>query len=179
MRDKAIDESVVMSDLPPASDPPDASADPACVKTPPAGDEIRDKAAGVFKEVKAGFDTTKQTREPYGLFAFLAAGATLVALLWWNGSKFVFWDLGLWTTFILAALALVFTPMVRGVFKLSEQRAHQFASAGAFGMAFIWIAFWLPDISSNQAFFGTFATAFSGIAAWMAPGRPSPRKDSE
>ncbi len=159
--------------------PPDASEPPPASAATPTSDEIKAKAADVFKDVKAGFETTKQTREPYGLFAFLCAGATLIALCWWNGTKFVFWDLGLWTTFILAAAALVFTPMVRGVFKLTEQRAHQFASAGAFGMAFIWIAFWLPDISSNQAFFGTFATAFAGLAAWMAPGRPSPRKDSE
>jgi hypothetical protein len=124
--------------------------------------------------VQSGFSAVKATREPYGLFAFASAGATLAWLVWWEDDQTGFWGLGLWTLFILAAVALLFAPMLRGVLKLSEQRAHQLCTAGACGMAFAWIAFLLPDIQSNKSFFGTFAAAFAGVAAWMAPGRPSP-----
>jgi peptidoglycan/LPS O-acetylase OafA/YrhL len=172
-----------MSDTDPPASASSSSAPPAGQSGKPTGEpadqaaEMKAKAAEVFGDVKAGFETAKAKKEPYGLFAFASAVATLIWLCWFDGNRPAFWNLGLWSLFILASAALVFTPMVRGTFNLSETRAHQFATAGALGMAFSWIAFLLPDIQSNTSFFGTLATAFAGIAAWMAPGRPHPRGD--
>ncbi len=147
--------------------------------TAPDMQELKSKAADVLGDVKSGFETAKAKKEPYGLFAFAAAICTLTWLMWIDSGALAFWNLKLWSVFILASVALVFAPMVRGALKISEHRAHQLATAGACGMIFCWVAFLLPDIQSNQAFFGTFATAFAGIAAWMAPGRPSPVRDPE
>jgi hypothetical protein len=159
---------------PPAVDPP-----PQAGATPLSNEEIKAKAADVLKDVKSGFETAKTKREPYGLFAFASAVAALIWLCWFSDNRPAFWNLGLWTVFVLAAISLLFAPMVRGTLNISEARAHQLATAGAGGMVFAWIAFLLPNIETNRAFFGTLATAFAGLAAWMAPGRPSPKGEGE
>lgn len=130
----------------------------------------RPSAADVMGDVRAGVQAASK-RNPYGWFAGLSLVFVAVWLLWWNDGRPAFWNLKLWTLFVLASALLVLTPMVRKRFALSEQHAAQLAMGGAGGLAFAWVAFLLPNIASNEAFFGTLATACAGLAAWLAPGR--------
>ncbi len=79
--------------------------------------------------------------------------------------------LKLWTIFVLINVALVFTPMIRKALRLDDHRAWQFCVGGAAGLGFAWVAFLLPQISSNQAFFGTIGVAAGALAAATSPGR--------
>lgn len=142
----------------PASPPPSASARPS--------------VGQVFGEVRGAVSGASQ-REPYPWLAVTSLAFTVLWLLWPEGGSVGALKLKLWTVFVLFSALLVFTPMVRSVLKLDDYRAWQIAVAGAGGLTFAWVAFLLPSISTNQAFFGTFATAAAGLAAWTAPGKPA------
>jgi drug/metabolite transporter (DMT)-like permease len=111
-------------------------------------------------------------REPYALLAVVSLAAVVVWLVWPEDGDLGLENLKLWTLFVLGSALLLFTPMVRKVFRLDPQRAWQFCAGGASGLAFSWVAFLLPQISTNQAFFGTIAVAAAGLAVATAPGRP-------
>ncbi len=125
----------------------------------------------MFGEMKAAVGGASK-REPYPWLAVAAAIAAVVWLLWPEDDKLGAENLKLWTVFVVASVALVFAPMVRKVLRLPDERAWQFCVAGAAGLGFAWVAFLLPTINSNQAFFGTIGVAAAGLAAWTAPGRP-------
>jgi hypothetical protein len=112
-------------------------------------------------------------REPYPWLAVACLICTVVWLLWPEGGTLGFIHLKLWTIFVLTSTLMLFVPMVRKPLKLNDFRAWQIAVAGASGVGFAWVAFLLPSISSNQAFFGTFATVAAALAAWTAPGKPT------
>jgi peptidoglycan/LPS O-acetylase OafA/YrhL len=112
-------------------------------------------------------------REPYALLALVAMVGTLIWIVWPEDGKIGAQNLKLWTLFVLGSAMLLFAPITRRVFRLSDERAWQFAVGGASGLGFSWVAFLLPSINSNQAFFGTIATAAAALAAWTAPGRPT------
>jgi hypothetical protein len=132
----------------------------------------KDTAAAMFGEVKSAVSVASK-REPYAFLALASAAFTLVWLVWREDDEFGAEKLKLWTIFVLASVALLFTPIVKKVFRLDALRAWQFAVGGASGLGFAWVAFLLPNIDSNQAFFGTLAVAAGGLAAWTAPGRPA------
>jgi signal transduction histidine kinase len=157
---------------------PDIDIDWQGVESSSAPRHGRPRAADVVGDVRAGVQAASK-RNPYGWFAGGTVLFVAVWLLWWDDGKPALWRLKLWTLFIVASALLVLTPMVRGRFQLSEQHAAQLAAGGAGGLAFAWVAFLLPNIASNEAFFGTLATACAALAAWLAPGRaealPLPR----
>jgi hypothetical protein len=138
--------------------------------------EVKDTASAIFSEVKSAVSVASK-REPYALLALASACFTAIWLVWREDDKFGAQELKLWTIFVLASVALLFAPIVKKILRIDAQRAWQFAVAGASGLGFAWVAFLLPDISSNQAFFGTLAVASGGLAAWTAPGR-EPREES-
>jgi hypothetical protein len=136
-----------------------------------AAKEAKDTAAAMFGEVKSAVSGASK-REPYAFLALASAAFAIVWLVWREDDKFGAEKLKLWTIFVLASVALLFTPIVKKVLRIDATRAWQFAVGGASGLGFAWVAFLLPDICSNQAFFGTLAVAAGGLAAWTAPGRP-------
>jgi len=124
----------------------------------------------VIGDVRGAVSGASQ-REPYPWLAVAALGFSVLWLLWSeNGTGMS--KLKLWTLFVLASALMIFTPMVRNALNLAPLRAWQFAVAGAGGLAFTWVAFLLPSISTNQAFFGTIAAVAGGLAVWTAPGKP-------
>jgi hypothetical protein len=131
----------------------------------------RDTAAAMFGEVKSAVSVASK-REPYAFLALASAAFVTVWLVWPEDDKIGAQRLKLWTVFVLASVALLFTPIVKKIVRLDAARAWQFAAGGASGLGFAWVAFLLPDISSNQSFFGTLAVAAGALAAWTAPGRP-------
>jgi hypothetical protein len=149
----------------------DSSKDSAKESAKEAATVAKETASAVFGEVKSAVSIASK-REPYALLAVASAGFTLLWLIWRENDTFGAEKLKLWTVFVIASVALVFTPIVRKVFRLDPLRAWQFAVGGASGLGFAWVAFLLPNIDSNQAFFGTLAVAAGGLAAWTAPGRP-------
>jgi hypothetical protein len=152
----------------------DAAGDPkAAVKetAKETAKDVKDTASAMFGEVKSAVSVASK-REPYALLALASAAFATIWLVWRENDKFGAERLKLWTVFVLASVALLFAPIVKKVFRIDAQRAWQFAVGGASGLGFAWVAFLLPDISSNQAFFGTLAVAAGGLAAWTAPGRP-------
>lgn len=126
----------------------------------------------VFGDVR-GAMTSASKREPYPWLAVASLGFTAAWLLWPEAGAMGAVRLKLWTLFVLTSVSMVFMPMIRHTFRLDEFRAWQMAVAGAGGIGFAWVAFLLPSIGSNQAFFGTFAAASAALAAWTAPGRPA------
>lgn len=132
----------------------------------------RPSVGQVIGEVRGAVSGASQ-REPYPWLAVASLGFTVLWLLWPEGGTVGAVKLKLWTVFIVTSALLVFTPMLRQLLKLDDYRAWQIAVAGAGGLTFAWVAFLLPSISTNQAFFGTFATAAAGLAAWTAPGKPA------
>jgi hypothetical protein len=133
--------------------------------------DAKDTAAAMFGEVKSAVSGASK-REPYAFLALASAAFTVVWLVWRENKEFGAETLKLWTVFVLASVALLFAPIVKKVLRIDATRAWQFAVGGASGLGFAWVAFLLPNISSNQAFFGTLAVAAGGLAAWTAPGRP-------
>jgi hypothetical protein len=127
-------------------------------------------AQAAFGEVKQAVKVASK-REPYALLAVVSLVCTFIWIIWPEDGKVGAQNLKLWTLFVLGSAAMIFAPMTRKVFRLADERAWQFAVGGAAGMGFAWVAFLLPSINSNQAFFGTIATAAAGLAAWTAPGR--------
>ena len=125
----------------------------------------------MFGEVREAV-TGASKREPYPWLALVGLLGSVVWLLWPEDGKVGAQNIKLWTIFVVGSALLLFTPIVRRVVKLDEERAWQFCVGGACGLGFCWVAFLLPSISQNQAFFGTIATASAGLAAWTAPGRP-------
>ena len=73
---------------------------------------------------------------------------------------------------MLCSVLLLFVPMWRARLGLDADKAWRLAAGGAGGLGFAWVAFLLPSIQSNQAFFGTLATAAAALAVWTAPGQP-------
>lgn len=150
--------------------PPDLS-EPSEPSGPSKGEAAKDTASAMFGEMKAAVGGASK-REPYPWLALASAIAAIVWLLWPEDDKLGAENLKLWTVFVVASVALVFAPMVRKGLRLPDDRAWQFCVAGAAGFGFAWVAFLLPTINSNQAFFGTIGFAAAGLAAWTAPGRP-------
>jgi hypothetical protein len=128
-------------------------------------------AAGAFHEAKTAVSGASK-RAPYPWFALASVGAVVIWLLLPENDKLGAENLKLWTVMVITAALLLMAPMVRSTFKLNAERAWQFCAAGAVGLGFAWVAFLLPAINTNQAFFGTIAAAAAGLAAWTAPGRP-------
>jgi hypothetical protein len=131
----------------------------------------KDTAAAMLGEVKSAVSGASK-REPYAFLALASAAFAVIWLVYPENGDIGAQNIKLWTVFVLASVALLFTPIVKKVFRLDPLRAWQFAVAGASGLGFAWVAFLLPSIDSNQAFFGTLAAAAGGLAAWTAPGRP-------
>jgi hypothetical protein len=125
----------------------------------------------MFGEVKAAVSGASK-REPYPYLALASLVAVCVWLVLPEDGDFGAENLKLWTVFVLASVALLFTPIVRKALRLTAERAWQFCGGGAAGLGFAWVAFLLPSISTNQAFFGTIGVAAGALAAWTAPGRP-------
>lgn len=136
---------------------------PAPEGRPEVGDLLRDAHSAVRQSSR---------REPYPALAATALALTALWLLWPEGGTIGAVSLKLWTTFVLCSVALLFVPMWRERLRLEPGQAWRLAAGGAGGLGFAWVAFLLPEISSNQAFFGTLATAAAALAAWTAPGRP-------
>lgn len=126
----------------------------------------------MFGDVRGAVSSASK-REPYPWLAVASLAFTVIWLLWPEGGSVGAVKLKLWALFVIASVALLFVPMLRGAFKLDDFRAWQMAVAGAGCLGFAWVAFLLPSINSNQAFFGTFATVTAALAAWTAPGKPS------
>jgi hypothetical protein len=145
--------------------------DPKAARRNAAKDAAKDTTGAMLGEVRAAVKGASR-REPYPYLALIAAVGVVVWLIWREDEKFGAENLKLWTVFVIGAVVLLFTPMVRSVIRFNEQRAWQFAVGGAAALGFAWVAFLLPVIQTNQAFFGTLATAAAGLAAWTAPGRP-------
>ena len=159
-----------MSDhLPPDLPPPFPGSEPGKESTQPTS---RPSVEQVFGDVRGAVSGASK-REPYPWLAVAALAFTVVWLLWPEGGSVGAVKLKLWTIFVLTSVLMVFVPMLRHAFKLDDFRAWQIAVAGAGGIGFAWVAFLLPSINSNQAFFGTFATVAAALAAWTAPGKPS------
>ena len=165
---------------PPSGDPPgwsgQAPADPEQDSPEPGTsgqrtNEVKDTATAVFGEMKAAVSGASK-REPYPFLVIGAAAAVILWLVWPENDKIGAQNLKLWTVFVLGCVGLLFVPMVRKVFRLDPQRAWQFCAGGAAGLAFSWVAFLLPSISTNQSFFGTIGAGAAGLAAWTAPGKP-------
>ncbi len=171
---------------PPSGDPPgwsgQAPPDPNQPVNPEPGspeagtsgqrtNEAKDTASAVLGEMKAAVSGASK-REPYPFLVIAAAAAVILWLVWPENDKIGAQNLKLWTVFVLGCVGLLFVPMVRRVFRLDAQRAWQFCAGGAAGLAFAWVAFLLPSISTNQAFFGTIGAGAAGLAAWTAPGKP-------
>jgi hypothetical protein len=112
-------------------------------------------------------------REPYPWFAVSSLAFTVIWLLWPEGGSIGAAKLKLWTIFVLTSSLMLFIPMLRNLLKLDGFRAWQIAVVGASGLGFAWVAFLLPSINTNQAFFGTFAIVSAALAAWTAPGKPA------
>lgn len=112
------------------------------------------------------------SREPYPALAAAALGFTALWLLWPEHDTFGAVSLKLWTLFVLSSVGLLFAPMWQARLRLEPEKAWRLAAGGAGGLGFAWVAFLLPSIQSNQAFFGTLATAAAALAVWTAPGRP-------
>lgn len=148
--------------MPPPSEPPQ--------NDPQRNPTSRPSVEQIIGEVK-GAVSKASSHEPYPWLAVAALGFTAVWLLWPEGDSIAGLKLKLWSTFVITSVLMVFMPMLRHLLKLDEFRAWQIAVAGASGMGFAWVAFLLPSIASNQAFFGTFATAAAALAAWTAPGK--------
>jgi hypothetical protein len=149
-----------------------SSAPPGPARTPnPQFEAAKDTASAVFGEVRSAV-TGASKREPYALLALASAVFALIWLVWPEDDELGAERLKLWTVFVLLSVALLFTPMVRRIVRMEATRAWQFSVGGACGLGFAWVAFLLPRIDSNQAFFGTLAAAAAGLAAWTAPGRP-------
>ncbi len=134
----------------------------------PAG---RPSVEQVLDEVRGAVSTASK-REPYPWLAVASLAFSVIWLLWPEGGSVGAVKLKLWTVFVLTSALMIFTPMIKHLLHLEAFRAWQIAVAGAGGLTFAWVAFLLPSISTNQAFFGTFATAAAALAAWTAPGRP-------
>lgn len=171
---------------PPSGDPPgwsgQAPADPSQAFNPEQGspepstsgrraNEAKETATAVFGEMKAAVSGASK-REPYPFLVIAAAAAVILWLVWPEDDKIGAQNLKLWTVFVLGCVGLLFVPMIRKVFRLDAQRAWQFCAGGAAGLAFSWVAFLLPSISTNQSFFGTIGAGAAGLAAWTAPGKP-------
>lgn len=133
--------------------------------------EAKETASAVFGEMKAAVSGASK-REPYPFLVIAAAAAVIVWLVWPENDKIGAQNLKLWTVFVLGSVGLLFVPMIRKVVRLDPQRAWQFCAGGAAGLAFAWVAFLLPSISTNQSFFGTIGAGAAGLAAWTAPGKP-------
>lgn len=148
----------------PAGDEAHAS-DPSAPSSAP-----RPNASELFEDVQSGLQAAS-TREPYGWFAGATLAFMAIWLLWFGNGQLAFWRLKLWSIFIVVSGLLVLAPMLRRRFGLSDAHAAQIATGGAGGLVFAWVAFLLPNIASNEAFFGTLCTACAALAAWLAPGR--------
>lgn len=142
--------------------------DPKLGETPPQRPEVGEMWRDVSSAVKQS-----SRREPYPLLAASAAGFTALWLLWPEGGGIGAVGLKLWTLFVLASVGLLFVPMCRDRFALAPAQAWRLAAGGAGGLGFAWVAFLLPSISTNQAFFGTLAVGCAAMAVWTAPGRPA------
>jgi hypothetical protein len=151
--------------------PPPSGPAPSEPGGPSVGSQVSDTASAVFGEMRAAVGGASK-REPYPFLVLGALAFTVIWLVWPEDDKIGAQNLKLWTVFVLLSTALLFTPMVRKVVKLDAERAWQFCVGGAAGLGFAWVAFLLPTINSNQAFFGTLGAAAAGLAAWTAPGRP-------
>lgn len=146
---------------------------PAAWSAPaPEDAPVRPSVEQVIGELR-GAVTKASKREPYPWFAVASLAFTVVWLLWPEGGSIGAAKLKLWTVFVLTSSLMVFIPMLRNVLRLDEFRAWQIAVAGAGGLGFAWVAFLLPSISTNQAFFGTFGIVLAALAAWTAPGKPA------
>ncbi|MES2886540.1 MAG: hypothetical protein V4739_00880 [Pseudomonadota bacterium] len=155
--------------LPPAQEADSATGTPTSTTTPPYARPSMERVLGEVRSQVTG----ASKREPYPWLAVAALGFTIVWLLWPEGSTIGFVRLKLWTIFVLTCALMVFVPMLKNILNLEDFRAWQISVAGAAGLGFAWVAFLLPSISTNQAFFGTFATVAAGLAAWTAPGKPA------
>lgn len=142
--------------------------DPALGSTPPSRPDVSE----VLHDVRSAVQRSSR-REPYPLLAAGAAGFTVLWLLWPEGGAIGAAGLKLWTLFVLCSVGLLFVPMCRERWGLAAEQAWRLAAGGAGGLGFAWVAFLLPSISSNQAFFGTLAAGCAALAVWMAPGRPA------
>jgi hypothetical protein len=151
--------------------PPAQAHEPHSQPPNPHVDAAKETASAVLGEVKKAVKGASK-REPYPFLALGALGGSLAWVLWKENGSWGFEDLKLWTVFVLLSALLIFTPMVRKVFRLDAERAWQFCVGGAAGLGFAWVAFLLPSISTNHAFFGTIGVAAAGLAAWTAPGKP-------
>jgi hypothetical protein len=147
------------------------AATAAAAKAKESASASKETAAAMLGEVKSAVSGASK-REPYAFLALASAAFAVIWLLYPENGDIGAQNIKLWTVFVLASVALLFTPIVKKVFRLDPLRAWQFAVAGASGLGFAWVAFLLPSIDSNQAFFGTLAAAAGGLAAWTAPGRP-------
>lgn len=142
--------------------------DPVIGETPRERPEVGELLRDVRSAVKQS-----SRREPYPLLAASAAGFTALWLLWPEGGAMGAAGLKLWTLFVLGSVGLLFVPMCRERLSLDPAQAWRLAAGGAGGLGFAWVAFLLPAISTNQAFFGTLAAGCATLAVWMAPGRPA------
>jgi hypothetical protein len=138
-----------------------AAATAAAAKAKESASASKETAAAMLGEVKSAVSGASK-REPYAFLALASAAFAAIWLLYPENGDIGAQNIKLWTVFVLASVGLLFTPIVKKVFRLDPLRAWQFAVAGASGLGFAWVAFLLPSIDSNQAFFGTLA----------APGRP-------
>lgn len=145
------------------------SHDPTPPNDVPPG--ARPEIGGLLRDVE-GAVRQSSGRDPYPLLAATALALTLVWLLWPEGGAIGAATLKLWTLFVLACVALLFMPLWAGRLQLAPGQAWRLCAGGAGGLGFAWVAFLLPAIASNQAFFGTLGTAAAALAAWTAPGRP-------
>lgn len=141
---------------------------------PPAGDAPpgRPQVGDLLGDVHSAVQGASRW-EPYPLLAAGSAALTALWLLWPEGGAIGAAGLKLWTLFVIASVALLFVPLWRARLQLDAGQAWRLAAGGAGGLGFAWVAFLLPSISSNQAFFGTLAAATAGLAVWTAPGRPA------
>lgn len=144
-------------------DTPSARRSDGASHSPRVGDLLRDAQGAVSHATR---------REPYPALAAAALGLTGVWLLWPEHETLGAVSLKLWTVFVLCSVGLLFVPMWQERLRLGPDKAWRLAAGGACGMGFAWVAFLLPSIQSNQAFFGTLATAAAALAVWTAPGRP-------
>jgi hypothetical protein len=157
--------------------PPNAGPLGSAPKPPGTGasssNAAKDTASAALGEMKSALKGASR-REPYPWLAIAAAAFTVVWLLYPEDDNIGAENLKLWTVFVLVSAALVFAPMLRGVVKVTVERAWQLCAGGAAGLVFAWVAFLLPAINTNQAFFGTLGVAAAALAAWTAPGRAAP-----
>ena len=133
---------------------------------------VRPQVGDLLQDVQSAVQGSSR-RGPYPLLAATSTGLTALWLLWPEAGSIGAVSLKLWTLFVLVSVGLLFVPLWRERLQLDAQQAWRLAAGGAGGMGFAWVAFLLPSISSNQAFFGTLATAAAALAVWTAPGRPA------